>query len=361
MDDTNSTDWLDSTTITNRSVVLQLHTATSGGSSSGNNNNCLLMETLDPWNHPLMMDCCDEDDDDDYEAYPGTTTASSVKRVSLDVTETTWMTSQDEEDDGVFAFMEGLETDPIVLASSAALALSQQQGATTQLFHNTMEVEDHPWNGSALLLHNNDDDHHNDDDTMILMDEQHCCTTTTMEQGDGTGTTATTTTTTDSTTTTTGEYACTANGVPVPWVNTTKGVVTSFSRQFHERRALLAASMRASQLSRQCLSMKEHVQHRTNLQQVLADIEKSTVAVQEQIILVVPTSTATVTAAQSIESSNEASTEQQHDDEALTAAVGSSTSPLQQQQQPHDTTTTMMKQATTTTNAETAVSVVEAV
>lgn len=56
---------------------------------------------------------------------------------------------------------------------------------------------------------------------------------------------------------------------------------SAIREQFETRRAQLAASMRASQLSRQCLFIQEKIQTREQLSQVLKDIEKSSKALNE--------------------------------------------------------------------------------
>ena len=53
-------------------------------------------------------------------------------------------------------------------------------------------------------------------------------------------------------------------------------VETTFSEQFEQRRQQLAASMRASKMSRQCLKMQQEFKQRNQLHKVLKDIETST-------------------------------------------------------------------------------------
>ena len=66
---------------------------------------------------------------------------------------------------------------------------------------------------------------------------------------------------------------------------TTSTVPTLFtSQQFQERCQLLSESMRASQLSRQCLSLQENIKLRANLAKVLKDIERSTAKVQRHCL-----------------------------------------------------------------------------
>jgi hypothetical protein len=67
--------------------------------------------------------------------------------------------------------------------------------------------------------------------------------------------------------------------------HTTITVPTFFtSQQFQERCKLLSESMRASQLSRQCLSLQENIKLRANLAKVLKDIERSTAKVQRHCL-----------------------------------------------------------------------------
>jgi hypothetical protein len=276
----------------------------------------------DPWNHPLLMDCDDDDDDDGTNnayrtclhdsghAIP-TLVLSVVKqaRVSMDVTES-WMTDahhhHHHHDDGPL-WMEGLELDPILTEVSTTIATS----LSGSLFHSS-------WNRPSRndmelnpALYDDDDDALN----LMIMDEMECvlknevatqateCSGSVSSDGAVEGSILTipsppssfgivpfntviptslcqeSTTVKESPATSTAQTA--TNEVPV--------VIVS-SAQFQERREMLAASMRASQISRQCLHMKENVQRRQVLQKVLTEIAQSTATVQHHCLQIPPTS-----------------------------------------------------------------------
>jgi hypothetical protein len=185
---------------------------------------------VDTWNHPFML----EDDG----SCNGDDCFFPVKRVSLDATET-WMTD-DESDDAAAATdvpfaLDDLERDPVVGAfdtTSAHHHHSQKQLLLLQ--HDTFLVDDH------------------------LMEVIVPSISVSSSSDDG-GTES-------------ARAACGSDGSNVD--------TSSLCRQFEERRQQLAARMRASKVSRQCLFMQQHLQQRKKLQEVLVDIERSTQAVQ---------------------------------------------------------------------------------
>lgn len=290
-DDTNSHDWLDCSTVTNRSVVLRTAIASPS-----------------PWNHhPLLLDDVDMEDDNTtndcdtnynfnnynnynyYETQGGT--GSAKPRVSLDVTET-WMTMTDEQAAPFdFMVMEGLESDPIltggdVVDTAVTTPTSPQLSLPLQVHSSFLQDDMDPWRAAGIyvdieddcLMMDHDDDHHHGCNNSIGggEDEGTAC-------GGAADCTATTTTTESSTDS---SFASHYHGTPrTSTTSPPPAESTLNSWQFQERRAQLATSMRMSQLSRQCLSMKDHVRTRANLQQVLADIEKSTVAVQQHCLI----------------------------------------------------------------------------
>jgi len=175
----------------------------------------------DPWNHPLMMI-------DHYHA-----AEEASKRVSLDATET-WMTDQDGDD----IFLGTLDTsDPILMAHHhhdgefAALPSSISfQPDDNDLHLMSMDDGDdhHQYNSSHNgISHSNQHDPHHSNDNDDWSDD-------------------------------------------------------SWNSQFRERRAQLAASMQASQSTRNLIS--KHVQTRASLQQVLQEIEKSATQVRQHIV-----------------------------------------------------------------------------
>ena len=174
----------------------------------------------DPWNHPLMMI-------DNYHA-----AEEASKRVSLDATET-WMTDQDGDD----IFLGTLDTsDPILMAHHhhhdgefAALPSSISfQPDDNDLHLMSMDDGDDNHHHHQYNSHSNQHDpHHSNHDNDDWSDD-------------------------------------------------------SWNSQFRERRAQLAASMQASQSTRNLIS--KHVQTRASLQQVLQEIEKSATQVRQHIV-----------------------------------------------------------------------------
>ena len=262
MDDASSQHWM----LTNRSVALSSET----------------------WNHPLMM--MEDDDDEDMHEYfhPDTDdrhpldATNSVKRVSLDLTET-FMVEEEEshthtlhdhavvgQDDFVF-MVEGLEQDPILaLPTTTDAMVLDADAAIPSCRHHTnfleVEEEDDPWIEAAAeaVFEMN-----HDGSGIAIFEFDHSASSFAKLQHDHTVGTEEST-------------MSSSNSSPQlqPLLNP-----SSFSEEFQERRQMLAESMRASQLSRQCLSLQEHVKLRANLAQVLKDIESSTATVQRHLRL----------------------------------------------------------------------------
>jgi hypothetical protein len=269
-----------------------------------------LLQHHDPWNHPLLMMDDDDDHDDVGEYYhytlgvaglghsdpTATAMTSSVKRVSLDATETFMMMDTDAvensihpndcvvgQDDHDFAFMEGLEDDPILTLSTTGkdVASLVPDVATSLQSHHTSSYlplsflssdDDDPWTEAATeaAFQMTSGDH----DFMVLELDHSYVKLHDYEKTVGTEST------TSSYSSSSTSFLCTTTNDADQTDAEPLTSPTSFSSQFQERRQLLAESMRASQLSRQCLSLKEHIKLRANLAQVLKDIETSTATVQ---------------------------------------------------------------------------------
>jgi hypothetical protein len=270
----------------------------------------------DPWNHPLLMDCDDDDDTDDayhtclhdtgHHAIP-TCVPVVVKqaRVSMDVTES-WMTDAHDahhhhHEDGPL-WMEGLELDPILTEVSTTIATSLSASLWNRPSRNDMEL-------NPALGYDDDDDALN----LMIMDEMECvlknevgtqateCSGSVSSDGAVEGSILTVPSPPPSfgivpfntviptslcqETTSMKESSATSTALATNEVS----VVIVSSAQFHERREMLAASMRASQISRQCLHMKENVQRRQVLQKVLEEIAQSTATVQHHCLQIPPT------------------------------------------------------------------------
>jgi hypothetical protein len=243
----------------------------------------------DPWHYPLMM-MEDEDGDIDMNGYyhsEGRHPFHSVKRVSMDVTET-FMDEEDAhahslhdhtvlgQDD--FGFMvEGLEQDPILAipgTTTDAMVLDADVIHPSSCQHHTsflgVENEDDPWIEAAAEAVFEI----TDDAGMTIFEFDHSSPFSKLQHDQTVGTEESTMASSYS------SYNWSPQSQQQQVLNP-----SSWSEEFQERRQMLAESMRASQLSRQCLSLKEHVKLRANLAQVLKDIESSTATVQHHLQL----------------------------------------------------------------------------
>lgn len=243
----------------------------------------------DPWNHPLMM-MEDEDGDVDMSGYYHSEerhSFNSVKRVSIDVTET-FMDEVDAhthtlhdhsvlgQDDFVF-MVEGLEQDPILALSGTttdAMVLDADVlHSSTSQHHSSflgVENEDDPWIEAAAEAVFEI----TEDAGMTIFEFDHSSPFAKLQHDHTVGTEESTMCSSYSSSNWSPQMSQQQILNPSSW-----------SAEFQERRQMLAESMRASQLSRQCLSLKEHVKLRANLAQVLKDIESSTATVQRHLRL----------------------------------------------------------------------------
>lgn len=286
--DAHSTDWLNDVDVTNGSVVLTF--AASNGCGDD-----ILAEKEDPWHHLLMMDCSGGDNNEDVEDF------AAAKRVSLDVTETGRTTATSAaspgsgrnattecyEADALASFLDysGLESDPVLIQQAAMTATAthhcvNEQHSNLLLLHSNT-AEDDPWrelqiDDEDLLLMNEDIQVHNNN--YYYYCNEHF-------KGDATTTTITSSSSRDASEEDEEEDESFATTSGTPTTTITSLWVGGGRQLWHERRKQLAASMQASERSRQACykTLNEHVQLRANLKRVLADIAQSTTAVQEQI------------------------------------------------------------------------------
>jgi hypothetical protein len=275
------------------SIVFEQNSMVAGEATDELSNQWMLTNrsvalSSDPWNHPLMM-MEDDDGDIDMNGYYRSDERHlfhSIKRVSMDVTET-FMDEEDAhahtlhdhtvlgQDDFVF-MVEGLEQDPILSlpgTTTDAMVLDADVIHPSACQHHTsfleVDKENDPWIEAAAeaVFEITDDAGMTifEFDHSPFVKLQHDHTVGTEES------------------TMSSSYSSSNWS---PQTQQQQGLNPScWSAEFQERRQMLAESMRASQLSRQCLSLQEHVKLRANLAQVLKDIESSTATVQRHLHL----------------------------------------------------------------------------
>ena len=288
-----------------------------------------------------MMTMMDDEEEDPYRSPDPAATTTTTKRVSLDISDaggmmvmdvdTThqhhhpnhqdldMMTSTVYHDDHEFEFMEGLEHDPLLTLSvtdaendignpgighvgsriSDSLHLSasvpQRLPSLRRLWsdqNHDFDDVDHdgmndPWahaaNEAAFQMEASttalpvDDDDQND--LMVFEIDQ------SFLKANGHTTTVGTESTVSSYSSVAPDFLSVLTGDNNHHHSSTSTIPTFFtSKQFQERCQLLSESMRASQLSRQCLSLQENIKLRANLAKVLKDIERSTAKVQRHCL-----------------------------------------------------------------------------
>lgn len=276
------------------SIVFEQNSMVAGESMDELSNQWMLTNrsvalSTDPWNHPLMM-MEDDDGDIDMNGYYHSEekpSFNSVKRVSIDVTET-FMDEEDAhahtlhdhtvlgQDDFVF-MVEGLEQDPILAlpgTATDAMVLDTDVIHPSSSQHHTsflgVENEDDPWIEAAAEAVFEI----TDDAGLTIFEFDHSTPFAKLQHDHTVGTEESTMSSSYSS----------SNFSPQTQQQQILNP-SSWSAEFQERRQMLAESMRASQLSRQCLSLQEHVKLRANLAQVLKDIESSTATVQRHLQL----------------------------------------------------------------------------
>jgi hypothetical protein len=327
-----SDDWM-MLSPTNHSVTLSVSNNALGLSrTSTSMDNDTDHSNHDLWTHPLMM-MMEEEEDDDFEDDQHTTNvdiqqyynpstdaarhtgsaSGTIKRVSLDASDGYGMdvgadTSDDcyhmvvgDEHHDEFVFMDGLDHDPLLTLTGAghdnhihADADGDDDDDQLVVPYNRISSTDITEPNSTLVTSNNPygDDHDHDPWTeaaaeaafQMTNDEQDMMVFEIDQSflfkmnGHTVGTEST--------------MASSYSSVSPDLLSVTAGdnhgnsnVPPFFtSQQFQERCKLLAESMRASQLSRQCLSLQENIKLRDNLAKVLKDIENSSAKVQRHCL-----------------------------------------------------------------------------
>ncbi len=312
--------------VTNSSGISQDTTLTAAASANENDRS-----SHDLWNPLMMMIMMDDEDEDDdpYKSPDPAATTTTAKRVSLDVSDAcgmmmdvdtthhpnqdlAMMTSTVYQDDHEFEFMEGLEHDPLLTLSvtdvendvgnsgighvgsriSDSLHLSASVPQRLPSLRRLLSAQNHdydvdhdgmndPWtdaaNEAAFQMTASTTDDQND--LMVFEIDQ------SFLKANGHTTTVGTESTVSSYSSVAPDFLSVLTGDNNHHHINTSTIPTFFtSKQFQERCQLLSESMRASQLSRQCLSLQENIKLRANLATVLKDIERSTAKVQRHCL-----------------------------------------------------------------------------